>query len=160
MSPVDEKELMRMIECHQEVLSEGYVVQTVQDGQHGFAYTVGRFTLGLPELIVSSRDLAVARKLIDYVCQHWCDDSVEASLPRGYCKLIELKVTDELIEDYMTDTYHYFAFKSQFPVHSLHPVKRSLRVLQLVYGDRAGRFPSDEGYDQRNSPQVTFAMKV
>ncbi|MGR5205460.1 DUF4262 domain-containing protein [Vibrio sp. PNB23_22_7] len=160
MSPVDEKELMRMIEYHEDVLTEGYVVQTVQDEQYSFAYTIGRFVKGMPELIVNSRDLDFAKKYIDYVCQHWNDDSMEASLPRGYCKSMELEVTDELIEGYITESYQYFTFMSQFPVHSSHPFKRSVRVLQLIYGDRAGRFPNDDDYDQRNSPQVMFAMKV
>jgi hypothetical protein len=70
--------------------------------------------------------------------------------------VVELAVTDALIDEYMTQAFNYFSFSSSFPVHSNEPFKRSVRVVQVVWRDSEGLYPDDQGYNHAGFPQLTL----
>lgn len=128
----------RMIREHGVALT--YVGGDLAAHQTSFAYTVGLYGIGHPELLVLGSDTGTASGLLNDVA--------------GRVRLGESLVPGEILE--FTEWPHRVLVEEVpnpgdilFAANGFYdrPDSASVPALQLTYDDRAGRFPTDKGYD-------------
>lgn len=104
-----------------------------------FAYTVGLFGLGHPELLVFGLDPETACSLLNSAGDRVQDD--EALLPGQLLTFDEW--THQVIPEGVPNPGDIVFSANRFYQR---PAEYSVPVLQLSYDDFEGRFPWDEGY--------------
>lgn len=104
-----------------------------------FAYTVGLAALGLPELIVFGLPLEVARHFLNQLGQR-LRAGEQLPLDTDLHDVAEGFASQLVAAPRQASDQYMFATQRRYPHY---------RALQLVWPDRAGRFPWDGGFDQR-----------
>jgi hypothetical protein len=109
-----------------------------------FAYTVGLFGMGHPELLVLELDPATAATLLNSLGERVRAD--EALIP-GH--LVDIEGWDHRVipEEVPNPGEIVFAANRFYE----RPAEFSVPVLQLSYDDTAGRFPWDDGFSDPES---------
>ncbi|HWH98347.1 MAG TPA: DUF4262 domain-containing protein [Pseudolysinimonas sp.] len=128
----------RMIRKHGVALT--YVGGDSTAHKTSFAYTVGLYGIGHPELLVLGSDPGTASGLLNEV----------AGRVRSGADLVPGEILEfaqwphrVLVEEVPNPGDILFAANGFYD----RPPGVSVPALQLTYDDRAGRFPTDEGYD-------------
>jgi hypothetical protein len=133
----------------QTIRKYGLFIQLVSgdpgDASPAFAYTVGLFGLGHPELVVLSMDTGSAGGLLNHLGERIRagDNLVPGSL-LSFDERTHRVTVEELPnpgEILLSANRHY-----------QRPPEASVPAYQLTYDDKQGRFPWDPGYS--NSPTV------
>ena len=130
------------------IAQSGRMVQFVFDPagvEPSFAYTIGNFLVGLPELAMSGLRPEMMRYFLNVASEMMRADAL---------KMTDGLITDELAEGLdttfrkVTEQTHdvYFGKLVEYCEFRRQPVPE---VFQLVIPDRQNRFPWDEGCDQK-----------
>ena len=133
----------------QTIRKYGLMIQFVSGEPRGvppsFAYTVGLFGLGHPELVVCSVDQGTASGLLNHLGEQVrAGDNLVPGQLLSFVAWPHRVVVQELPnpgEILLTANRHY-----------QRPIEASVDAYQLTYDDVAGRFPWDDGY--ANAPEL------
>lgn len=114
-----------------------------------FAYTVGLCTKGKPELILSGMPFEVLLHYINHISLDMVNDDKEVKagdilygyLPQEEHAFAVLEVNEEQYEEHMTITEAIFGEEDDV-----------ITPLQLVWCDTNGKFPWDDGFEERFLP--------
>jgi hypothetical protein len=122
-----------------------YVGGDRDDVPPSFAYTVGLFGLGHPELVVTSVDPGTASGLLNHLA-----DQVRRgdNLVPGQLLTFDDWSHRIVIEELPNAGAVLLAANR----HHRRPPEASVEAFQLTYDDRGGRFPWDDGY--ANGPHI------
>ena len=115
-----------------------------EDGTPEFCFSVGLYyTFGHPEILVMGLPAEVGHKMINLAAAHiacgkkFCEYDRTSELAEGFeCGFVPISVSQ--YKDYLGYAiWFYRSLKQPFP------------ALQLVWPDKSGVFPWEEGYDER-----------
>lgn len=136
----------------QTIRKHGVFVQLVggdgDDVPPEFAYTVGLFRLGHPELVATSLGPQTAHSLLNHLADRIRDGD---NLIPGQLLTFEAWPHRVVVEELPNPGKILFAANR----HYQRPPEASVGAYQLTYDDVGGRFPWDEGYvnDPRLQPR-------
>lgn len=105
-------------------------------GETSWAYSIGRVLLGLPELIVVGMPSHQCGHLINHVADEW--DRVLSGELDSFVHLVPLPERIVATTNYVRDACR---------LAREHGLLSELRVMQVVWPDRAGHFPWDPACD-------------
>lgn len=117
-----------------------YVGGDAETRSTSFAYTVGLFGIGHPELLVLGASPGTASGLLNEVAS-WIRGGRD--LVPGELLTFEAWSHRAVVEDVPNPGQILFAANNFYE----RPDEFSVGALQLTYDDKGGRFPWDEGYD-------------
>ncbi|CAM5189548.1 hypothetical protein CDEF62S_04199 [Castellaniella defragrans] len=113
-----------------------------------FVHTIGRARSGRPELIVTGADSRHAMDLISDVVAH---EARAGELADG-CLLTALEArVPLLLKDVSTDFV-----RQKRVAQAASRFGSGIRIVQIVWADDQGRFPTDAAYDAVRYPQQTL----
>lgn len=131
--------------CERQVKERGWMVQGVyrprQTDRRCYAYTVGLSSYGLPELLVFSLRTGVADALLNDLARHMLTAQSVGIRSSGRIELCNWRTPLFLLP---ADSELAGAYTDP----ALLPSSGSDAVLQVVWPDRTGRFPWEDGADQ------------
>jgi hypothetical protein len=133
----------------QTIRKHGVFVQFVSgdgDREPAFAYTVGLFGLGHPELVVLSVDMDTALHLLNDLARRV--HAGENFIP-GEVLNFDQWTHRVAVEELPNPGEILFAANR----HYQRPAEASVPAYQLTYDDKQGRFPWDDGYANRPGVQ-------
>lgn len=124
--------------------SEGWAVQSVfgADDSLPFSYTVGLSAQGFPELILVGIGAQTATHLLNTAAARLRDGSFSGRADEPLERVANATLIPKDVKD---DP----AWTARMATRYAAQLGHSVRLVQLVYPDRAGKFPWDEGCDPR-----------
>lgn len=129
--------LLRLIETHGHAV-QGVIAEEDEPGS-GYAYTVGRTTMGEPELLVTGLCcLECAAGLLNRAAEVGGLVAGQVRDDLGDAPLRVLEADPRTAEVFMAEDFYPTGFE----------------LLQLVWPDDAGRYPDELHYDHARRPQA------
>jgi len=137
-----------LAELRATISEHGWAVQFVEDADRPFAYTIGLFDRGLPELLVTGLPPHDSAHLLNWVAAH-CVWGLELVPGDQFADPGGRRL--EVVRVEVPDAHLKFAVAVG---------GRNVRALQLVWADARGRWPWETGWSTGRRSQPVLGVRA